>query len=125
MVQLGSLLLSPEQVVTLVVDAEASSRAASTHQWKLRLGNAILGSEVRSFESGVPGDLRDLVELEFGDLGGNEREEDEERCEVLHGGGRRKARAGRVQPSKPRWTPEALPRIDQKMNGRFGATEAG
>ena len=93
------------------MEAEAGQR----HTWKR-------GTQFRERGSGR---LRNLVELEFGDLGGDEREENEERCEVLHGGGRGKARAGRVQPSKPRWTPEALPRIDQKMNGRFGATEAG
>jgi len=84
--QFGSLLLSPEEVFTLVVNAEAPSRASSTHQRNLRLSNTILGSEVRGLESRILGDLRNLVQLEFGDLGGDEREEDEERCEVLHGG---------------------------------------
>ena len=78
MAQLGSLLLSPKQVFTLVANAKTPSKAASTHQWKLRLSNAILGSEVRSLKSGILGDLGNLVQLKFGDLGGGEREEDEE-----------------------------------------------
>ena len=75
---LPSVLLGPEEVFALVVNAKAPSRATSTHQWKLRLSSTILGSEVRGFEDRVLGDLRNLVELEFGDLGGGEGEEDEE-----------------------------------------------
>jgi hypothetical protein len=91
---LGSLLLGPEEVFTLVVNAEAPSRATSTHQWELRLSDTILGSEVRGLESGILGNLRNLVQLEFGDLGGDEREEDEEGGEVLHSGGRGKTVVG-------------------------------
>ena len=76
MAQLGSLPLSPEEVFTLVVN---------THQRNLGPGNTILGSEVRDLESGVLGDLRNLVQFEPGDLGGDEGNEDEERGEILHG----------------------------------------
>ena len=88
---LGGVFLCPEEVFALVVNAEAPSETTSTHQRKLGLGGTILGGEVRGFENRILGDLRNLVELEFGDLGGGEGEEDEERGEVLHGGGGGKA----------------------------------
>ena len=78
MTRLGGLFLGPEEVSILVVNAKTPSRTASTHQRKLRLSSPILGSEVRSLESRILGDLRNLVQLEFGDLSGDEREEDEE-----------------------------------------------
>ena len=78
MAMLGGIFLGPEEVFALVVDAKAPSRAASTHQRKLRLSNTILGSEVRGLESRILGDLRNLVQFKFGDLGGGEGEENEE-----------------------------------------------
>jgi hypothetical protein len=83
---LNNLLLSPEKVVTLVVNTETPSRAARAHERKLRLSDAILGSEVCRLEERVVGNLRNLVKFEFGNLCGDERKEDEERGEVLHGG---------------------------------------
>ena len=88
MTGLLSLILGPEKVLSLVVNAKTPSRATSTHQWGLRLSDTILGSEVRGLESGALGNLRNLVQLEPGNLGGGERKENEERGEVLHGGGR-------------------------------------
>jgi hypothetical protein len=44
----------------------------------LRLSDTILGSEVRGLEGRILRGLRNLVQLEFEDLGGDEREEDEE-----------------------------------------------
>ena len=85
-------LRSPEEIFTLIVDVEAPSRAAGAHDWNLRLGNTILRSEVCSLEDRVLGNLRNLAQLESGDLGSDEGEEDEERGEVLHGGGRRGSR---------------------------------
>ena len=83
----GGIVLGPEEVFALVVDAKAPSGAASTHNRNLRLGTAILRSQVCSLENRVLRNLRNLVQLEFGDLGGGEGEEDEEGGEVLHGGG--------------------------------------
>ena len=88
MTGLRSLLLGPEKVFSLVVNAKAPSSATSTHQWELRLSDTILGSQVRGLESRALGNLRNLVQLEFGDLGGDEGKENEERGEILHGGGR-------------------------------------
>ena len=85
MTRLGGPFLNPVTVFTTLGSAEVLFRATSTHQWKLMLGNAILGSEVCGLEGRIPGNARKLVQLEFGNLGGNEREEDEERGEVLHG----------------------------------------
>jgi len=90
--RLGSLLLGPKEVFTLIVDTEAPPGTTSTHQRRLRLSDSILGSEVRGLESGILGDLRNLVQLESGDLSSNERKEDEEGGEVLHGG---RGRTGR------------------------------
>ena len=89
--QLGGLR-SPEEIFTLIVDVEAPSRAAGAHDWNLRLGSTILRSEVCSLEDRILGNLRNLAQLESGDLGSDEGEEDEERGEVLHGGGRRGSR---------------------------------
>lgn len=83
-----SLLLSPEKVLSLVVNAKAPSSATRTHKWELRLSGTILGSQVRGLESGALGNLRNLVQLESGDLGGDEGKENEEGGEILHGGGR-------------------------------------
>jgi len=83
----GGVVLCPEEVFTLVVNAEAPSEATSTHQRKLGLGDTILGGEVRGLENRILGYLRNLVKLEFDDLSGGEGEEDEEGGEVLHGGG--------------------------------------
>ena len=77
MTRLGGVLC-PEKVSILVVNAKTPSGAASTHQRKLRLGSPILRSEVCGLEGGVLGDLRNLVQLEFGDLCGDEGEEDEQ-----------------------------------------------
>ena len=77
----ATVLLGPE----VVLNAEAPSNAASANQWKLVLGDTILGSEVCNLKGRIPGSSGDLVQLEFGDLGRNEREEDEEQGEVLHG----------------------------------------
>ena len=85
MTGLKGVLLSPKEIVTLVVNAEAPSRASRTHEGKLGLCDTILGSEVGLLEERILGDLRNLVQLEPGDLCGNEREEDEEGGEVLHG----------------------------------------
>ena len=81
---MATVLLGPEAVFTLAVNAEAPPKAASTHQRKFMLGDAIFGSEVRDLESRILGNSRDLMQLEFGDLCRNEREEDEQ-GEVLHG----------------------------------------
>ena len=58
-------------------NAEVAFRATSTHQWEFMLGNAILGSEVCDLEGRILGNARNLVQFEFGNLGGDEREEDE------------------------------------------------
>lgn len=86
MTWLEGLLLSPKEFITLVVNAKAPSCTAGTHERKLGLCNPILGSKVRRLQERILGDLRNLVELEFGNLCGDERKQDEEGGEVLHGG---------------------------------------
>lgn len=86
MTRLDGFLLSPKEFIILVVNAKAPSRASGAHERKLGLGGAILRSKVRCLEERIMGDLRNLVQLELGDLCGDEREEDEEGGEVLHGG---------------------------------------
>ena len=86
MARLEGALLSPKEVIILVVKAETPSRASGTHERNLGLSDTILGSEVLRFEERILGDLRNLVQLELGDLCGDEGEEDEEGGEVLHGG---------------------------------------
>ena len=84
MTRFDSLLLSPEEIIALVVNAKAPSRATGTHERKLGFSGTILGGKVRCLEERALGDLRNLVQLEFGDLCGDEGEKDEERGEVLH-----------------------------------------
>jgi hypothetical protein len=83
---LDRLLLSPKEVIILVVNVEAPSRASSTDERNLGLCDTVLGSEVRGLKERVLRNSRNLVQLELCDLCGNEREKNEEGGKVLHGG---------------------------------------